>query len=220
MSTFLELQRAAKQASALLVAVSKTKPIEDIKGLYLQGQRAFAENKVQEMCDKYEVLPKDIQWHFVGHLQSNKVKYIVSFVHTIHSVDSLKLLQEIQKEAEKIYRRVNVLLQFHIADEETKYGLSYLEAQDILNVIAANPEAYNYINICGVMGMATFTDDTEKVRKEFASLKNMFALLKNTYFPMVSDFKEVSMGMSGDYAIALQEGSTMIRIGSLLFGHR
>jgi PLP dependent protein len=220
MSTFLELQRAAKQASALLVAVSKTKPIEDIKGLYLQGQRAFAENKVQEMCDKYEVLPKDIQWHFVGHLQSNKVKYIVSFVHTIHSVDSLKLLQEIQKEAEKIYRRVNVLLQFHIADEETKYGLSYLEAQDILNVIAANPEAYNYINICGVMGMATFTDDTEKVRKEFASLKNMFALLKNTYFPMVSDFKEVSMGMSSDYAIALQEGSTMIRIGSLLFGHR
>jgi PLP dependent protein len=220
MSTFLDLQRATKQAGALMIAVSKTKPVEDIKPLYLQGQRAFAENKVQEMCDKYDVLPKDIQWHFVGHLQSNKVKYIVPFVHTIHSVDSLKLLQEIQKEAEKIYRRVNVLLQFHIADEETKYGLSYLEAQDILNVIAANPEAYCYINICGVMGMATFTDDANKVRNEFASLKNMFTLLKNTYFPMVSDFKEVSMGMSGDYAIALQEGSTMIRIGSLLFGHR
>jgi PLP dependent protein len=220
MSTYKELLQITNQHQALLLAVSKTKPVEDIEPLYLAGQRAFAENKVQEMCEKYEQLPKDIQWHLIGHLQSNKVKYIASFVHLIHSVDSLKLLQEIQKEGAKIYRRINVLLQFHISTEETKFGLSYLEAKDILDIVSANPDAYNFVNICGVMGMASFTDNQDQVQKEFADLKNTFTLLKNTYFPFASDFKEISMGMSGDYAMALQQGSTMIRIGSLLFGER
>jgi pyridoxal phosphate enzyme (YggS family) len=220
MSTYQELLNVTKKHQALLLAVSKTKPIEDIKPLYTAGQRAFAENKVQEMCEKYELLPKDIQWHLIGHLQSNKVKYIASFVHMIHSVDSLKLLQEIQKEGAKIYRRINVLLQFHIATEDTKFGLSYLEAQDVLDIVMANPEDFNFVNICGVMGMASFTDNQSQVQQEFASLKNSFMLLKNTYFPFASDFKEISMGMSGDYDLALSQGSTMIRIGSLLFGSR
>ena len=220
MNNYQLLLDATKAKDAALIAVSKTKPIEDIKVVYLQGQRIFAENKVQEMCEKYEHLPKDIQWHLIGHLQTNKVKYIIPFVHTIQSVDSLKLLQEIQKEAKKIFRRINILLQFHIATEETKFGLSLPEAQDILERLQANPELYDCINICGVMGMASFTDDAAQVRKEFASLKNMFIILKNTYFPFTSSFKEISMGMSGDYQIALEEGSTMIRVGSLLFGNR
>jgi pyridoxal phosphate enzyme (YggS family) len=220
MNNYQLLLDATKAKDAALIAVSKTKPIEDIKVVYLQGQRIFAENKVQEMCEKYEQLPKDIQWHLIGHLQTNKVKYIIPFVHTIQSVDSLKLLQEIQKEAKKIFRRINILLQFHIATEETKFGLSLPEAQDILEGLQSNPELYDCINICGVMGMASFTDDAAQVRKEFASLKNMFIILKNTYFPFTSSFKEISMGMSGDYQIALEEGSTMIRVGSLLFGSR
>jgi PLP dependent protein len=220
MSIYTDLVQLTNKYDATLLAVSKTKPIEDITALYIKGQRVFAENKVQEMAEKYEALPKDIQWHLIGHLQTNKVKYIVPFVHTIHSVDSLKLLQEIQKEASKIYRRVNVLLQLYIATEETKFGLSYTEAQEILDVVAANPDEYNYINICGVMGMASFTDNQVQIRKEFADLKNSFTLLKNTYFPFTTDFKHISMGMSSDYEIALQEGSTMIRIGSLLFGSR
>ena len=220
MNNYQLLLETTKAKDAALIAVSKTKPIEDIKVVYLQGQRIFAENKVQEMCEKYEHLPKDIQWHLIGHLQTNKVKYIIPFVHTIQSVDSLKLLQEIQKEAKKIFRRINILLQFHIATEETKFGLSLPEAQDILEGLQANPELYDCINICGVMGMASFTDDAAQVRKEIASLKNMFIILKNTYFPFTSSFKEISMGMSGDYQIALEEGSTMIRVGSLLFGSR
>jgi PLP dependent protein len=220
MTAYQSLLQTATNGNALLLAVSKTKPIEDIKALYIQGQLAFAENKVQEMVEKYEALPKELQWHLIGHLQTNKVKYIVPFVHTIHSVDSLKLIQEIQKEAAKIYRRINILLQFYIATEETKFGLTYLEAQEILEVIAANPDEYEYINIVGVMGMASFTDDKNKIRQEFADLKNIFLLLKNTYFPFQSDFKHISMGMSSDYEIALQEGSTIIRIGSLLFGAR
>jgi PLP dependent protein len=138
----------------------------------------------------------------------------------IHSVDSLKLLQEIQKEGAKIFRRINVLLQFHIAIEETKFGLSYLEAQDILDIVKANPNEYNFVNICGVMGMASFTENKEQVKQEFANLKNIFILLKNTYFPFASDFTEVSMGMSGDFEMAIEQGSTMVRIGSLLFGVR
>ena len=220
MDTLVKLQALVRQYDATLIAVSKTKPVNDIMSLYLHGQRVFAENKVQEMCEKYEQLPKDIQWHLIGHLQTNKVKYIVPFVHTIHSVDSLKLVQEIQKEAAKIYRRVNVFLQLYIANEDTKFGLSYVEAQEILDAIAATPEDYNYINICGVMGMATYTYDELQIKKEFADLKNSFLLLKNTYFPFTTDFKHISMGMSSDYEIALQQGSTMIRIGSLLFGSR
>jgi PLP dependent protein len=220
MDTLHQLQTLVHQYDATLLAVSKTKPVQDITALYIKGQRAFAENKVQEMAEKYEALPKDIQWHLIGHLQTNKVKYIVPFVHMIHSVDSLKLIQEIQKEAAKIYRRVNILLQLYVATEDTKFGLSYLEAQEILEVVAANPNDYNYINICGVMGMASYTDNQTQIHTEFADLKNSFTLLKNTYFPFSADFKHISMGMSSDYEIALQEGSTMIRIGSLLFGQR
>jgi pyridoxal phosphate enzyme (YggS family) len=205
---------------AQLIAVSKTKPVIDIKQLYVHGQIAFGENKVQELCEKYDALPKDIQWHLIGHLQTNKVKYIVSFVHCIHSVDSLKLIDEIQKEAAKIYRRVNILLQFHIAEEETKFGLNLNEAIELLEFVQANNEKYNYVNIVGVMGMASFTEDENKIASEFKALNQIFLNLKNTFFPFQNSFKEISMGMSSDYKIALKEGSTMVRIGSLLFGSR
>jgi PLP dependent protein len=208
------------QHSATLVAVSKTKPHEDIKALYQQGQRHFGENKVQELCDKYEALPKDIAWHLIGHLQSNKVKYIVPFVHLIHSVDSIKLLAEIQKEAAKIYRTVDVLIQLYVATEETKFGLSLTEAQELLEEFTTKPEQYSFVNIVGIMGMASFTDNTAQVKEEFKTLRNYFQILKDTFFPFTSKFKEISMGMSGDYELALQEGSTMIRVGSLIFGAR
>jgi PLP dependent protein len=209
-----------KPTNTTLIAVSKTKPIADIKALYLQGQMHFGENKVQEMVEKYEQLPKEIQWHLIGHLQSNKVKFIVPFVHTIHSVDSIKLMQEINKEAAKIYRRVNILLQFHIAQEDTKFGLDLQEAMDLCELVVSHKEEYQYINICGVMGMATFTENTAQIAEEFKELKINFTILKNTYFPFSSQFKEVSMGMSSDYKIAIENGSTMVRIGSLLFGNR
>jgi PLP dependent protein len=207
-------------ANATLVAVSKTKPILAIEQLYAQGQRHFGENKVQELVEKQEALPKDILWHVIGHLQTNKVKYIVPFVHLIHSVDSLKLLQEINKEAAKCNRVVDVLLQLFIATEETKFGLLLQEAMDLLEIYASNKEAYANVRIVGVMGMASFTDNSAQVQKEFLDLKNSFAILKNTYFVMNDTFKEISMGMSADYALALNCGSTMVRVGSLLFGAR
>jgi PLP dependent protein len=201
-----------------LIAISKTHPEEAILQLYRQGQRIFGENRVQELVPKYEALPKDIQWHLVGHLQTNKVKYVAPFVACIHSVDSLKLLQEIDKQAKKNGRTIDCLLQFHIAEEETKFGLDLGEAEAILQ----SPEFQQLQNvrITGVMGMATFTDDEVQVRREFRSLKNIFEKLKNGYFPQSPHFKEISMGMSGDYRIAVEEGSTMVRIGTLLFGER
>lgn len=201
-----------------LVAVSKTKPVETIQEFYDQGHRIFGENKAKELTSKYEALPKDIEWHAIGHLQRNKVKYIAPFVSLIHSVDSLKLLKEINKQAKKNERVLEVLLQFHIAEEDTKFGLDLSEAKEILNSDFYK-NAKN-IKIVGVMGMATFTDNQDQVRKEFKSLKNIFDDLKKDFFENDDSFKEISMGMSGDYKIAVEEGSTMVRIGSILFGAR
>ncbi|MEM8524194.1 MAG: YggS family pyridoxal phosphate-dependent enzyme [Bacteroidota bacterium] len=200
-----------------LVAVSKTKPNAAILELYEQGQRDFGENRVQELTDKYESLPKDIRWHAIGHLQTNKVKYIAPFVHLIHSVDSLKVLKEINKQAARNERVIQVLLQFKIAEEDTKYGLTLADAKQLLE---NSYEVLKNVRIVGVMGMATFTNDKTQVRNEFQQLKHIFDQLKAHYFAEQDDFKEVSMGMSGDYKIATEEGSTMVRIGSLLFGAR
>ena len=201
-----------------LVAVSKTKPIELLMQAYDHGQRHLGENKVQELVSKHESLPKDINWHFIGHLQRNKVKYIAGFVHLIHGVESLKLLKEIDKQGQKNNRIINVLLQFHIAEETSKFGLNLLEAQQLLV-----DDAYlGFSNVCisGVMGMATFTDDTEQVRNEFRTLKSIYNELKMSFFKDSNDFKVISMGMSGDYEIAIEEGSTLIRVGSSIFGAR
>lgn len=201
-----------------LIAVSKTKPVEVIMEAYDAGQRIFGENKVQEMCDKYEKLPKDIEWHLIGHLQTNKVKYIAPFVSLIHAVDSLKLLKEINKEAKKNKRVIDVLLQFHIAEEESKFGLDFSSATEILeDELFFNLEN---VRIVGVMGMATFTDNEEQITDEFRELANLFRIIKSHYFRFNPEFKEISMGMSSDYRIAIEEGSTMIRVGSSIFGGR
>lgn len=205
-------------AGVKLVAVSKTKPNEAILEAYNAGVRIFGENKVQELTNKYETLPKDIKWHFIGHLQTNKVKYIAPFVELIHAVDSLKLLKTIDKEAAKNERIINCLFQFHIANEETKFGLSHDEANTLLD--SDEYQKMQNIRICGVMGMATFTVNTEQVRNEFRLLKNIFDKLKDRYFADNEYFKEISMGMSDDYLIAVDQGSTMVRIGSTIFGHR
>ncbi len=201
-----------------LVAVSKTKPAKLLNEAYNHGQRAFGENKVQEMVWKHDELPKDIEWHFIGHLQTNKVKYIVPFVHLIHGVDSFKLLKTIDSEAKKAGRIIPCLLQFHIAEEETKFGFSMDEAVEMLN----SPEFQELKNVrvSGVMGMATFTDDENQVGKEFAGLKGVFEKLKAEYFAGSAEFTEISMGMSGDYRIAVEQGSTLVRIGSNIFGER
>ena len=201
-----------------LIAVSKTKPVEDLQQAYDAGQRVFGENKALEMRDKHEVLPKDIEWHFIGHLQTNKIKYIVPFVSLIHSVDSLNLLKEINKEAAKKGRVIDCLLQFHIASEDTKFGLDYTEAEALLN--SEEYASMENIRIVGVMGMATFTNDTDKVRAEFRNLKTIFDKLKEKYFADSDSFKEISMGMSDDYKIAIEEGSTLVRVGSAIFGAR
>lgn len=207
-----------KPTNTTLVAVSKTKPSSSILEIYHKGQRIFGENRVQELTQKYEELPKDIEWHMIGHLQSNKVKYIASFVRLIHSVESVSLLQEINKQAKKHKRIINCLLQFKIAEEDSKFGLQLKDIKTFLK--SSNFKELEHVNIVGVMGMATFTDDTAKVRQEFKTLKNIFDELKAEIFDSKSDFMEISMGMSGDYAIAMEEGSTMVRIGSLLFGRR
>lgn len=204
--------------TARLVAVSKTQPPAAIMQLYEQGQRIFGENKVQELVPKYEALPKDIEWHLIGHLQSNKVKYIAPFVGMIHSVDSLKLLEEINKQAAKNQRVINCLLQFKINDEETKFGLDIAEAMELLE--SSSYPTLHHIKLCGVMGMASFVDDDDQVRGEFKNLKSIFDQLKARYFSQDPAFKEISMGMSDDYPIALEEGSTLVRIGTLLFGAR
>ena len=207
-----------KPSKTKLIAVSKTKPNEAILELYNQGQRAFGENYVQELADKEAVLPKDIEWHFIGHLQSNKVKYIAPFVAMIHAVDSIKLLHEINKQAAKNERIIKVLLQFHIAEETSKFGFDTEGVKKIAAEVAQS--TLKNINICGVMGMATFTDDKAQVKREFQELKLIFDNLKNTYFADSQSFTEISMGMSDDYKMAIAEGSTMVRIGSLLFGKR
>ncbi|OFX24419.1 MAG: YggS family pyridoxal phosphate enzyme [Bacteroidetes bacterium GWA2_31_9b] len=201
-----------------LIAVSKTKPYEAIIEAYNAGHKIFGENKVQELVDKFNILPKDIEWHMIGHLQSNKVKFIAPFVHLIHGVDSFKLLQVIDKEGIKNNRIINCLIQFHIAKEETKFGFDLSESFQMIQSPIFN-ELKN-INIVGVMGMATFTENTDTIRAEFKELVYIFNQLKNTFFLSKSDFKEISMGMSSDYKIAIEEGATIVRIGSSIFGFR
>lgn len=215
---FHEIKQFLNTKDVELVAVSKTKPQADITDIYQEGQRVFGENKVQELVDKYEALEKDIQWHMIGHLQSNKVKYIASFVALVHAVDSLKLLQVINKEAKKNNRVIKCLLQLHIADEETKFGLDVEELGFLLE--HESFQAMENVEVIGLMGMATFTPDEVQVREEFGNLKKMFNRLKDVYFKDQASFKEISMGMSGDYKIAIEEGSTMVRIGSTIFGGR
>ena len=214
----LEEIRSSLPATTVLIAVSKTHPTERIMEAYEAGQRDFGENKVQELVEKYEALPKDIRWHMIGHLQSNKVKYIAPFVHLIHGVDSFNLLKEINKQGQKNGRQISCLLQFHIAQEDTKFGLSLEEAK----VFLAGPEfsLLDHVRICGVMGMATFTENTAQIRQEFQNLHAIYQQLLSKYFTSNSEFKEISMGMSDDYPIAMEEGSTLIRVGSKIFGAR
>ncbi|PXY02904.1 YggS family pyridoxal phosphate-dependent enzyme [Marinifilum breve] len=201
-----------------LVAVSKTKPNEAIMEAYDGGYRIFGENKPQELTRKFSELPKDIIWHMIGHLQTNKVKYIAPFVSLIHAVDSLKLLKEINKQALKNDRVIDCLLQFHIADEDTKFGLDLSDAAQIIN--SEEYQNMQNVRILGVMGMATYTDDENQIRSEFSNLKSIYSELKSNFFSGEESFKEISMGMSGDYKLAIQEGSTMIRVGSTIFGAR
>ena len=203
---------------ATLVAVSKTKPVEDIQALYNLGERDFGENYVQELADKAAVLPKDIRWHFIGHLQSNKAKYIAPFVHLVHGVDSISLLKEINKQAIKNNRVIDCLLQIHIAKEETKFGLNEDELDEVIQLIQTENTFAN-IRITGLMGMASFSDDQELVRSEFAYLRSLYDKHISRLFTNFQ-FSILSMGMSSDYKIALEEGSNLVRIGSLLFGER
>ncbi len=201
-----------------LIAVSKTKPAESILEAYEAGHRLFGENMVQELVEKHEKLPKDIEWHLIGHLQTNKVKYIAPFINLIHSVDSLKLIQEINKQALKNNRVIDCLLQLEIADEETKFGMDMAEAIEFLR--SNEFRELKNIRICGVMGIATLTDNPEMTAEEFYELKTFFNGLKDTFFRKDPAFKEISMGMSGDYKLAIEKGSTLIRLGSTIFGVR
>ena len=201
-----------------LIAVSKTKPVESILEAYEAGHRLFGENMVQELVEKHEKLPKDIEWHLIGHLQTNKVKYIASFINLIHSVDSLKLIQEINKQAFKNNRIIDCLLQLEIADEETKFGMDMAEAIELLR--SNEFQEWKNVRICGVMGIATFTDNPNMTAEEFYELKTFFNGLKDTFFRKDPAFKEISMGMSGDYHLAIEKGSTLIRLGSTIFGGR
>ena len=213
MNNLLSILQELKPSNTTLVAVSKTKPVEAILEAYNAGQRIFGENKVQEMVEKYEALPKDIKWHLIGHLQTNKVKYIAPFVSLIQSVDSFKLLQEINKEASKNNRVIDCLLQIHIAKEETKFGLSFDEAKEI--ILSPETKALKNIKIVGLMGMATNTDNQEQIREEFRCLHNFFL---DSQFSTLNC--QLSMGMSSDYKIAIEEGSNLVRIGSAIFGER
>ncbi len=219
-ATYYSISKEAAAHNAMLVAVSKTKPVAAIQELYNLGHRDFGENYVQELVDKYEVLPKDIRWHFIGHLQSNKAKYIAPFVHLVHGVDSAKLLAEVNKQAFKNSRRINVLLQVHIAQEETKFGFDEAELEKLFNPNSGHEfPGLEHIKIVGLMGMASFSDDVALVRSELKNLKRIFdhhAQLQTANCQL----QTLSMGMSSDYKIALEEGSNMVRIGSLLFGSR
>ena len=203
-----------------LVAVSKTKPASDIMEAYHAGQLDFGENYVQELADKYEALPKDIRWHFIGHLQTNKVKYIAPFVHLIHGVDSEKLLLEINKQGAKLNRVIPCLLQIHISAEETKFGLDESELETIIAKITADPVAYKHVSVTGLMGMASFTEDNNLIISEFKKLKKLFEKSKAQLSIINYPFNTLSMGMSADYRFAIEEGSSMVRIGSMLFGSR
>ena len=214
----LNLIRSDIPKEITLVAVSKTKPVSLLQEAYDAGQRIFGENKIQEMVEKWERMPKDIKWHMIGHLQSNKVKYIVGFVELIHAVDSLKLLKTIEKEAAKKNVIVDCLLQIHIAQEETKFGFSKEELLQMLDS-QVYKELKN-IRITGLMGMATNTTDNKQVEKEFLSLKKLFDTIRDKYFLQKKEFQYLSMGMSGDYKIAINSGSNMVRVGSAIFGAR
>ncbi|HEV8503922.1 MAG TPA: YggS family pyridoxal phosphate-dependent enzyme [Chitinophagaceae bacterium] len=203
-----------------LVAVSKTKSVEEIKELYDMGQKDFGENYVQELTEKQSQLPKDIRWHFIGHLQTNKVKQIAPFIHLVQSVDSLKLLREINKQAQKNNRVIHCLLQVHIAREETKFGLDETELETLIDTNSHELHELENIRILGLMGMASFTDDMEKVKTEFRNLKALFDKLSVKLTTNHSPFTTLSMGMSSDYFVAIEEGSTLVRIGSLIFGAR
>jgi len=205
-------------ANITLIAVSKFKPITAIAEAYQAGQRDFGENRTQELAEKHPQLPADIRWHFIGHLQTNKVKYIAPFVHLVHSVDSGRLLEEINEQGKKNNRVIDCLLQFYIAREESKFGFSITEAENMLQSSAF--QQFKNIRLCGVMGMATFTDNQAQIRQEFQTLKQYFDRLKETYFAHQQHFNEISMGMTDDYLLAIAEGSTMVRIGSAIFGGR
>ena len=211
----LEALRQALPAHVTLVAVSKTKPLEDLEEAYNAGQRHFGENKVQEMTAKHEALPKDICWHMIGHVQTNKIKYMAPFVHLVHGIDSAKALAELNKQAAKNNRTIDFLLQIYIAREETKFGLSEGEAEELLAALAAGH--YPNTRLRGLMGMASFTENTGTIRNEFKALASLFTQLKPRMQP---HFDTLSMGMSGDWRLAVEEGSTMVRIGSSIFGAR
>ncbi len=217
---YRELKSRLDAENATLVAVSKFKETADIEGLYASGQRDFGENYVQELAAKQAELPADIRWHFIGHLQRNKVKYIAPFVTVIHSVDSFALLQEINKQAKKNNRVIHCLLQIYIAFEDTKFGLDEKEAIDLLDFYTANKKDLQNVSVAGLMGMASFVDDTQQVRSEFQKLKTLFDIFKTSYFLGDESFNIISMGMTDDYPVALEEGSTMVRIGRALFGAR
>ena len=218
-ANFKEIRSHLDAKEVKLIAVSKTKPVDAIRELYDMGQRDFGENYVQELTDKEKDLPKDVNWHFIGHLQSNKVKYIAPFVYLIHGVDSFKLLREINKQGIKAERVLNVLLQVHIAREETKFGFDEQELEQLFTTQADELRSLRNIQICGLMGMASFTEDREAVRQEFRFLKSLFDRYRENDLDNVA-MNHLSMGMSSDYQIAMEEGSTMVRIGSLLFGPR
>jgi len=217
-SKLLEIKSAVPQ-HVTLVAVSKTKPVSELMEAYEAGQRIFGENKIQEMAEKFEQMPKDIQWHMIGHVQTNKVKYMAPFVSLIHGVDSLKLLQEIDKQAKKNNRVIDCLLQIHIAEEETKFGLDEKELDEILKQVQQDNENFKNVKIVGLMGMATFTENQDQIKKEFLHLKSIY---DNHQQVTTSNLKleTLSMGMSGDYHLAISCGSTMVRIGSSIFGTR
>ncbi len=215
---YQQVLKQCRNAGAVLVAVSKTKPVEDILALYGLGQKIFGENKVQEMLEKQPLLPKDIQWHLIGHLQTNKVKQVLPFVSLIHSVDSEKLLVEIENEAKKQDLQINILLQVKIAEEDTKFGLDANDISIILNKALSGH--YPHVNMCGLMGMATLTDDESQVENEFNLLKSLYDNILEKYSMQFPSFKTLSMGMSGDYQLALSRGSNMVRVGSLIFGER
>jgi len=214
----ISLIRKQLPTGVKLVAVSKTRSVRDILEAYEAGQKCFGENRVQELLGKKDHVPWDVEWHLIGHLQSNKVKYIVPFISMIQSIDSYKLLSMINSEASRINRVVKCLLQLHIASEETKFGFSMEELTDALS--ESDIHQMSYVRICGVMGMATYTTDYKKVKQEFCYLKECFNVLKDKYFYNEKHFREISMGMSGDYNIAIEAGSTMVRIGSRVFGER
>lgn len=213
-----QIKKNFVSSSCLLIAVSKTKPVEDIREAYEAGIRDFGENKVQELAEKQQTLPKDIRWHMIGHLQRNKVKYLAPFVYLIHGVDSFKLLKEIDKEGKKVNRIINCLLQVHIAEEDTKFGL---DEQELLEILQSEEiKELQNVKVVGLMGMATFTEDQQKIRQEFRKLKTIFNKLQSEKLPDNVMMQELSMGMSGDYLIAQEEGSSMVRIGSAIFGER